>query len=115
MPKFFKGSPELNFKKQIEAYLGKPCAIKFEAGSLSNTLALSDKFPVIVYIFDFSPAIKGQVDEVLRNSQFTKVVNEQFKNFGLDNGYEIEKSLNRFVDRKLNNNSLVILRVNAVE
>lgn len=42
------------------------------------------------------------------------LANVQFKNVGIDKTYEIEKSLSKFVDRKKHNNSLVVLRVNAV-
>ncbi len=42
------------------------------------------------------------------------MVNVQYKNIGIDPNYDVEKSLAKFVDRKKYNNSLVILRVNAI-
>lgn len=43
-----------------------------------------------------------------------EIVNVQFKNFGVDKTYDMEKSLIKFVDPKKFPNSLVILRVNVV-
>lgn len=82
---------------------------------MSHTLATSEKFPVIVYVLDFSPTNKSKVEEILRSNQFVDMVNVQYKNVGIDPQYDLEKSLTKFVDRKKHNNSLVILRINAIE
>lgn len=115
VPKIFKGSSEeANFKKQFEKYLGKTSEIKFVSGSLTSVLESSDKFPILVYVLDFGDGIKKKILQLTKCPNFLEISESQYKNFGLGPTYEIEKSIERFVDRKKNNNCLLVLRVNAV-